>query len=391
MKTTFKFYTGRLKKSGQVPIYFQVTINRQKKRFNLDIDSVPGDLSVKKDRIEIKKSDSEYQHKNQIIDQAMERALSIRRTFSYNGELLTLCEFNRCFDKQAYGTESFYTYAESKRTELTGIRAEATIQFYYKQISKMKRFRPVLKFAEVNMDFMQGYKAYMITKLFNQESTWNKSLEFVKRIMNKAHEEGLIQANPIKRQVISRTRSRGEYLTREEIRELENKYQGKELAKKYRPVLRYFLFSCYTGLRYGDIKKLRFINIKTIAGNKWIQFIQQKTSKATRIPIIPQALNLLPETGAEQQRVFRVLTNQPTNRYLKEIMTVTGIDKHITFHASRRTCSNLLLFAGVPLEVRCMIIGDTKDVIMGHYTAEDEALKMQYMAKLSEVLETKPA
>jgi len=389
MKTTFKFYQGREKKNGESPIYLQVICIRQKKCFNLQIDSKPCNVVFKNGIPQVKKLDNEFLHKNLVIDQAYEKALKIRQKYSYGGIPLTIDEFTRCFDNEAFGTESFYEYAEKKKKELAGIRSEATIQFYYKQISKLKTYRPVLLFADINMDFMQRYQAYMINELHNKENTWNKSLEFVKRIMNKAFDEEMIPKNTIKRQVIRRVKGSGQHLTKEEIYKLEAKYQATDLKKKLRPVLQYFLFACYTGLRYRDVKDLRFVNIKNINGSKWLYFEQHKTKKANRIPIIPQASNMLPATGFDQQRVFRVLSNQPLNRYLKDIMKETGIEKVITFHSARRTCSNLLLAVGVPLEVRCMIIGDTRDVITGHYTAEDETLKLQFMAKLSEALEVK--
>lgn len=389
MKATFKFYLGREKKNGYVPVYFQVICSRQKKCFNLQIDTIANNVVFKKGIPQVKKNDSEFLHKNNVIDQAYEKALKIRQKYSYGGIPLTIAEFTRCFDNEAFGTESFYEYAEKKKKELAGIRSEATIQFYSKQISKLKTFRPVLLFADVTMDFMQRYQAYMINERHNQENTWNKNLGFVKMIMNKAFDEEMIPVNPIKRQVIHRVKGSGQHLTKEDINKLEAKYQDKELSKKLRPVLQYFLFACYTGLRYRDMKDLRFVNIKNIDGSKWLCFEQHKTKKANRIPVIPQASNLLPAPGFDQQRVYKVLTNQPVNRYLKDIMKETGIEKHITFHSARRTCSNLLLAVGVPLEVRCMIIGDTREVITGHYTAEDEGLKMHYMAKLSEALEVK--
>jgi integrase len=387
MKATFKFYLGREKNNGHVPIYFQVICSRQKKCFNLQIDTKPDNIVFKNSIPQIKKTDCEFLHKNRVIDQAYEKALKIRQKYSYGGMPLTVGEFTRCFDNESFGTESFYEYAEKKKKELAGIRSEATIQFYYKQISKLKTFRPVLLFADVTMDFMQCYQAYMINELHNKENTWNKSLEFVKRIMNKAFDDEMTPINPVKRQVIRRVKGNGQHLTKEEINKLEEKYQDPNLNKKLRPVLQYFLFACYTGLRYRDVKDLRFINIKNKDGSKWLNFEQHKTKKANLIPIIPQASNLLTAHGFDQQRVFRVLSNQPLNRYLKDIIKETGIDKHITFHSARRTCSNLLLATGVPLEVRCMIIGDTREVITGHYTAEDEGLKMLYMSKLSEALE----
>jgi hypothetical protein len=55
-----------------------------------------------------------------------------------------------------------------------------------------------------------------------------------------------------------------------------------------------FLFSCYTGLAYSDVQKLRRSEISTgIDGGKWIFTRRQKTDTASRIPILPIAKTIL--------------------------------------------------------------------------------------------------
>jgi len=55
-----------------------------------------------------------------------------------------------------------------------------------------------------------------------------------------------------------------------------------------------FLFSCYTGLAYIDVYKLRRSDIVTGVDNgRWIITTRQKTDSATRLPLLPAALAIM--------------------------------------------------------------------------------------------------
>jgi integrase len=55
-----------------------------------------------------------------------------------------------------------------------------------------------------------------------------------------------------------------------------------------------FLFCCYTGLAFADVRKLKRSEIGIgIDGDKWIFTHRQKTDTATRIPLLPAALQIL--------------------------------------------------------------------------------------------------
>jgi len=55
-----------------------------------------------------------------------------------------------------------------------------------------------------------------------------------------------------------------------------------------------FLFSCYTGLAYVDVNKLKRSEVVTgMDGQKWIYTSRQKTDTQSRIPLLPQALEFI--------------------------------------------------------------------------------------------------
>lgn len=93
------------------------------------------------------------------------------------------------------------------------------------------------------------------------------------------------------------------------------------------------MFCCYTGLSYADVSKLKRSEIaRGIDGEMWIFTHRQKTESATRIPLLPTALELIeryqnaPEC-VSKDKLFPVCSNQKMNLYLKEIADICKITK----------------------------------------------------------------
>lgn len=127
-----------------------------------------------------------------------------------------------------------------------------------------------------------------------------------------------------------------------------------------------FLFSCYTGLAYIDLAELRPNNIITGAdGELWISTNRVKTNTSVRVPILPQAMELI-EKYMDDPRVqnngtvFPVISNQGMNGYLKEIADVCGITKILTFHIARHTFATTVTLSNrVPIESVSKMLGHT--------------------------------
>ena len=370
----------RPKKDGQFPVCLRATIDRKSKLFPLNFECIEKDFDAVKEIV--KKSDIAHYRKNLLIQKENNKASQIKFDYAIADKNLTLAEFDRVYKNDNYGSVSFYEYIEYLIKKREATLAPDTIDFYKKQLSKLRRFRPTLTFGEVTEEFLYSYRDYMIKDLSNKLITQYKCLEFIKRVFNQAWKEDKIKTNPFKNFPIKRLKGTTEHLTLTELASLSKLYQECTLSKSQQNVLGYFLFSCFTGLRYGDVYGLKYNSIKTVQDIHLLDFVQHKTSKPMVIPLIKQAFELIAENGLQYQKVFNVLVNQKTNFHLKAIMKKVEIDKRITFHSARHTCSNVLHGLGVPLELRCMIIGDTKEVVSGHYTQENINLKLDALLKL---------
>ncbi len=167
---------------------------------------------------------------------------------------------------------------------------------------------------------------------------------------------------------------------------LEDLFNKDRLPLGQQNVLRYFLFSCFTGLRYQDINDLRFKDIqisKDQDGNevKIISIIQHKTKEEVRIPIISQAEELIADDGIDQHPVFRVLTNQKTNSHLKCIVKIAELNRDLTFHESRHTFATICLEKSIPVEVVSKLLGHRDIKTTQEYLKVMDRLKIESMRK----------
>ena len=335
---------------------------------------------------EVKKTDPQHYYKNNLIQKSLNKANKIKYDYAIEEKILSLAEFDKVFRNDNYGSKSFYDYIEYLIVKRENELSPDTLDHYRKQLSKLRKFRPNLTFSEVNDDFISAYRTYMMKNLKNKEITWNKGLEFIKRICNIAYKEKKINENPVRNLEIKRLKGDTLHLSLQELKQLHVAYQTGSLPKGQMNVLRYFLFACYTGMRYKDVYDLRFTNLKTVNDAVYLDFKQHKTNKLSFIPVIDQAKELIPLIHFDQQKVFMVFANQYTNKVLKKIMSEVKISKRITFHSARHTCSNALFELGIDSEVRCQIIGDTPEVISKHYTSENLNMKLAALTKYSQAM-----
>lgn len=131
------------------------------------------------------------------------------------------------------------------------------------------------------------------------------------------------------------------FLTEPELKKIKTYYEKKYFNDMQRKVLRTFLFSCFTGLRYSDVKVLKFDNFI----DDFIVLVPQKTSymdKKIKIPLCQSAKELV-NWDRKTRKVFDMYCSQHINRELKKICEGVGIKKNITFHAARHTFATMYL------------------------------------------------
>jgi integrase/recombinase XerD len=93
------------------------------------------------------------------------------------------------------------------------------------------------------------------------------------------------------------------------------------------------------------------------------------------------------ENATAASCVLPVITNITTNAYLKEIATLCGIRKNLTFHMARHTfATNVTLTNGVPIETVSRMLGHTKITTTRIYAKVLESKVSEDMNQLEEKL-----
>ena len=191
-----------------------------------------------------------------------------------------------------------------------------------------------------------------------------KHLERLKKIINLSIKLEWILKNPFQKFQLKFDKYDRQYLTERELGLIENTYFKQERLERVKDI---FIFSCYTGLSYIDVKELTIHQIVKRMDNKyWIHTKREKTNEVVKIPILPKALEIIEKYKyssklSNETKLLPLCSNQKVNSYLKEIMEACRIHKNVTFHVARHTfATTVMLTNGVPLETVSKLLGHTK-------------------------------
>lgn len=109
------------------------------------------------------------------------------------------------------------------------------------------------------------------------------------------------------------------------------------------------LFACTTGLRYSDVKALKWDNIEpSLMGTGYcMRIVTEKTDTEVTLPLSAEALQLC---GVKSEgEVFAGLNRNLLKTPLERWLAAAGITKHITFHCFRHTYAVLQLASGTDI------------------------------------------
>ena len=208
-----------------------------------------------------------------------------------------------------------------------------------------------LKFEDVTEHWIERFTKHLLSNV--SQNSARTYLQKISSALNMAVKHKIILENPYK--FINKPKKEEKeviYLTKDEVQEIINTPFFDEDVKNS------FLFGCYTGLRFIDIKSLKWSNIK----NKRIQITQKKTKGTVYIPLNKNAEKILELQKNNSDLIFKLSShNSSVNRTLKKLITKTKIDKDVNFHSSRHTFATLLVSSGVNIYTVSKLLGH-KDI-----------------------------
>ncbi|CAM4123555.1 MULTISPECIES: site-specific integrase [Flavobacterium] len=375
------FYLKRVKTNakGLTPIFLRITIDG--KRLDKSIGKFIDASRWNSESSKMKGTNEESRLLNNHLELLRINVFEIEKSMLKRDMSLTFENFKNEYlgikEKERMLIPIFKEH-NRKIKELVGIEyASGTLERYETSLKHTKDFLlwkyniTDVNIEKIDHSFVTEYEFYLRSERKCANNTAVKYIKNFHKIINICLANGWLNKDPFANYKAKVKEVVREFLTEEEIEIICNKEFVSERLKLVRDI---FIFSCFTGLAYIDVKQLTNDNISIgIDGDKWIFKNRQKTETISKIPLLPTAQQIIEKyknhpASVNEKRVLPILSNQKMNAYLKEIADVCGISKELTFHIARHTfATSVTLSNGVPLETVSKMLGHTNLKTTQHY------------------------
>ena len=380
-KITLHFYAKSTKANanGLLPIYVRLTVDGKRLEFStkkfVEKSKWSNELS------KMKGTSEEARSINSYLDLMKAKVLEAQMELLHRNEALTIENFK----SKILGTEErqrmlvpIFQDHNNKIKELVGKEyAPGTLERYTTSLKHTIEFMQWkynvsdIDITKIDHAFITDYEFWLRSVRNCANNTAVKYIKNFNKIIKICLANDWLDKNPFANYKSKVKEVERVYLNEAEIQTIIEKEFKTERLSLVRDI---FLFSCFTGLAYIDVKNLTKSHISYgIDGEKWIFTHRQKTESASKIPILPVTQMIIDKYENHPQclnedKLLPILSNQKMNAYLKEIAGVCEIDKELTFHIARHTfATTVTLTNGVPIESVSKMLGHKNLRTTQHY------------------------
>ena len=369
MNILFFVLKTKLLKNGEAPVLMRITINgsyddaRIQRSVPLNLWNAAKGCSKGRDRASIALNTyiaelharALEKHKELVLEQALiSPKLILKRVFGKDTEMRTL------LGTMQDGIKEMET--------LAGIDySPVTINRYKNVVKKLQRLIPSyygkedITFHELTPEFIRAFDIYLKTEGGLCRNTIVRYMKCFKKFTNMALAKEWMRKNPFYGYKMEQDETDPVFLTYDELQAVMKK---KFTIPRLELVRDIFVFACFTGLSFIDIKQLTAEHIvKDREGNFWIRKARQKTKNMCNIPLLDIPLAIIEKYKdnpkcQKQNVLLPVPCNQKMNSYLKEISDLCGIHKEISTHTARHSyATSVCLANGVSIENVAKMLG----------------------------------
>ena len=380
-KITLHIYakTTKANAAGQLPIYFRLTVDGQRFEFSskkfIEKSKWSSELS------KMKGSSEEARTINSYLDLMKSKVFDIQMELIHKNEELSLENFK----SRILGTHQrermiipIYQNHNDKIEELIGNGyAYGTLERFKISLKHLQEFIlwkynvSDISINKIDYAFVTEFEFYLRSVKKCNNNTAVKYVRNFRKIIKICLDNDWLDKNPCSRYEGKMKEVERDFLTEEELSRIYNKRFSSERLTLVKDI---FIFSCYTGLAYVDVKGLKRDHIGIgIDGEKWIFKNRQKTDTKSKIPVLPIAAEIIKKYEnhprcLNDDTILPILTNQKMNGYLKEVGDLCEVSKEITFHMARHTfATSVTLTNGVPIETVSKMLGHKNIQTTQHY------------------------
>ncbi|QED39066.1 site-specific integrase [Antarcticibacterium arcticum] len=374
--TTFSilFFTRKVNRNSQnLSIYARITVNGKCSEMSLQRKTLVNEWDSSKGRL--KGTTPRIKKLNSYLEQVYSKLLDTHKKLLDKDSLITAVKVKASYlglDEDHKTLKDIVAYHNDKMKD---ILKWGTLKNYYTTANYLEEFLSKNKRTDniflkhINYQFITEFEMFLRSyspkkdrKTCGTNGTM-KHLERLKKLLNLAIKLEWLEKNPFRSYSFKFEKNDRQFLTERELHILEETIFSSESLERVKDM---FLFSCYSGLSYIDLKELTTDQIvKGMDGKDWIYTKREKTQQSVKIPLLESAKGIIKKYQEqrlmETKEVFPVISNQKINKYLKDIMDSLGIRKNITFHSARHTFATVITLSnGVPIETVSKLLGHTK-------------------------------
>ncbi|MFC4268871.1 site-specific integrase [Polaribacter marinivivus] len=375
----FYLKKSKVDAQGKCPIYLRITIDGKRTEI-----STKRTIEIEKWSVEANKAigrTEDIRELNAYLDSLTTKVYQSQRDLIQDNKEVTTETLKNKFlgveEKQRTLITIFKNH--NKQVEkLVGREFSAGTLERYKTVCKhlQKFMQHQYKVSDIPVNridhkYITDFEFYLKTVRNCGHNSTIKYIKNFKKIVRIAIANDWIKKDPFLNYKVRLKEVERQFLSKEEIQKLiEKEFSIKRLEQ----VKDIFVFCCFTGLSYADVKKLSKNDIVIgIDGDRWIKTKRTKTNTRSNIPLLKTPEVILEKYSsssnfANSDYLLPVLSNQKMNAYLKEIADLCEINKNLTFHLARHTfATTVTLTNGVPIESVSKMLGHKSLKTTQHY------------------------
>ncbi len=388
--------------TGPKPIYMRITVDGFPKETSVGRECEPSKWNSKANRA--KGTIETVKTLNSYLDTLVSRVSTIHTAMIASGEEITAESIKLKFQGKDIKRKNFLDVFREHNEQMEALLGNGfklnTLKGYKTSFSHVcgyleKEFRLVdIDTRKIDHGFVAGYEFFLRATMGCSAVSAAKYMKHLRKIIKICIANRWITDDPFAFYKIKAKAKEKEFLTDAELRRIEEKEFKIPRLGHVRDI---FVFCCYTGLSYADVKKLKWTDIaEGVDGKLWLFTSREKTETSSNIPLLPKALEIIERYRdyppcVSKDMVLPVLSNQKMNSYLKEIADLCEITKELTFHKSRHTfATSVTLANSVPIETVSKMLGHTDIKTTQHYAKLLDNRVAVDMDRLERKIENKP-
>ncbi|MCC8035884.1 MAG: site-specific integrase [Rikenellaceae bacterium] len=364
IKVSFYLKKNEPNQGGRCPIMARLSVGKSQVTFSTKLDAPTLLWAFGR----VKGKSKEAVNINRQLDSLRASALLHYRELSTVSEGVTAEQVKNLVLGMAYGQQSLLAYFrhhnENFEKKVGVTRSKSTLGDYTLSLRHLTDFLKTryrlsdISFSALDRSFIDKFDIYLKIDRRLEPGTIVNLTTKLNTIIRSAIAEGIITHNPFYGYVAERPVPRQKYLTREEL----DRLMTTPLAKPRQYLIRdLFLFSCYTGIPHCDMRTLTADDLTTDAeGTVWVKSCRGKTGNDYSVPLLDLPLYILDKYKGTVpgDRLLPMYHLTEINKELKNIASICGIDRRLTFHMARHTyATEVTLSQGVPIESVSRMLG----------------------------------